>query len=182
MESLVLNTAAIPIEIISHKRAISLVYAKKRAIVLASYQDTLFRSASLVIPIPSVIQCTHTDYMPKKFTNVLPFTRENVYIRDQGCCQYCGKKVRLNSFTFDHIIPKCQGGKSWWTNIVIACSRCNSEKGCRSLKKYKRPLLRQPYIPMLDKAAPSQLVNKIAAKIPHVTWEDYIYWHVILEN
>jgi hypothetical protein len=59
--------------------------------------------------------------------------------------------------------------------------KCNAEKGSKSLSKYKRPLLRQPFTPRLDKAAPAHLVNKIAAEIPHITWRDYVYWNVILE-
>jgi hypothetical protein len=49
------------------------------------------------------------------------------------------------------------------------------------LHRFKRRLLRKPFAPRLDKAAPAHLVSKIAAEIPHQTWSDYIYWNVILE-
>jgi 5-methylcytosine-specific restriction endonuclease McrA len=181
MESLVLNLMAIPVSIVPYRRAVTLVVSNK-AVVLESYPDMRFRSASVDMLIPSVIQCTQSDYIPKRYVKILPFTRKNVYIRDQGHCQYCGRKVGLNSFSFDHVTPRCRGGLSVWENIVICCMKCNSEKGSKSLSKYKRPLLRQPFAPRLDKAAPAHLVNKIATEIPTKTWIDYIYWHVILEE
>jgi len=96
MESLVLNIMTIPVSIVPYRRAVTLVRSEK-AIVIESYPDTLIRSASFSMQIPSVIQCTHSDYIPKKYVKVLPFTRKNVYLRDHGRCQYCGHKVGLNS-------------------------------------------------------------------------------------
>jgi len=195
MESLVLNSFAIPVSVIPIKRAITLV-ATKKAIALANYENTIIRSSGIVIhdsilmrsknslismAVPSVIQCVHSNYMPKKYVNVLPFSRQNVYIRDGGCCMYCGRKVSISNFTFDHVIPRCDGGKTTWDNIVISCMKCNAQKGRRSVNNYKRALIRKPFAPRLDKAAPAHLVSKIAAEIPHKTWIDYIYWNVILE-
>jgi 5-methylcytosine-specific restriction endonuclease McrA len=82
--------------------------------------------------------------------------------------------------SFDHVIPRNQGGKTNWLNIVIACHACNSKKGARHPSKFKWPF-RMPYAPKLDKAAPVQLVNKIAAEIPVKSWNDYIYWRIILD-
>jgi 5-methylcytosine-specific restriction endonuclease McrA len=188
----------IPVSIVSFRRALTLVNSDK-AIVLENYPNTLIKSsgfhANLIspgyninrslnsvieMPIPSVIQCTKSTYMPKKFTKILPFNRKNVYIRDNGRCQYCNKKVSLAQFSFDHVIPRCAGGKTCWENIVIACVHCNSSKGPKSVAKFKHPIT-PPYAPRLDKAAPAHIVNKIAGEIPHETWIDYLYWHVILE-
>ena len=108
--------------------------------------------------------------------------RKNVFIRDGGQCQYCGKKVTLNSFTFDHVIPRCRGGRSVWENIVVSCLRCNGQKGRKSAKDYHRALLRQPYAPRLTKAAPTYLVNKINTEITIDSWRDFIYWQVVLEK
>jgi 5-methylcytosine-specific restriction endonuclease McrA len=171
----------IPVSIVPCKRAISLI-ASEKAIAVANYEGQFYHALNFVLPIPSVIKCIKSDYIPKHFTNVLPFTRKNVFIRDGGCCMYCGKKVSLSTFTFDHVIPRHAGGKTCWENIVISCSRCNSQKGHRSASKYKRPLIRQPYIPRLSKAAPVHVVRKLAAEIPHETWVDYIYWNVTIEQ
>ena len=180
METLVLNVAEIPVSVIPIRRAVTLILSDK-AIIREAYPEMFYRSAIREIPSPSVIQCTHSDYMPKKYTNILPFTRKNVYIRDRGVCQYCGRKVSLSSFSFDHVIPKCLGGRSLWSNIVVACFRCNAAKGHKSTDKFKEPLTK-PYAPKLSKAAPAHLVNKIANTIPIESWEDFIYWEIILEQ
>jgi hypothetical protein len=38
-----------------------------------------------------------------------------------------------------------------------------------------------PYAPKLSQAAPIHIVNKIAAEIPHESWQDFLYWEIILE-
>ncbi|MBD3320322.1 MAG: HNH endonuclease [Chitinivibrionales bacterium] len=181
MESLVLNAAGIPVSIVSWQRAVTLYYAEK-AIILSEYENKILHSIRFSIRAPAVIQCLKTHYMPRRFVRVLPFSRRNVYIRDNGQCMYCGKKVSLANFTFDHVIPKCQGGKSEWNNVVVSCMRCNSRKGGRSVSHSGMNLLRHPFAPQLDKAAPANLVSRIAAEIPHESWEDYIYWNIILEE
>ena len=179
--TLVLNQGAIPVSIVSWQRAVSLIFMEK-AIALENYDRILHASNGRdTLPMPSVIQCIDLNYIPTKFTKVLPFSRRNVYIRDGGKCMYCGKKIGLSSFTFDHVIPQCLGGKTEWTNVVVSCIRCNSRKGGKPLHKCGLRLIRKPFAPKLDKAAPSHLISKIAAEIPHDTWIDYIYWNIILE-
>lgn len=180
LDSLVLNAATIPVSIVSWQRAVTLIFAEK-AVAVANYDDQLRSSSGFTMPKPSVIQCTGSDFMPKRFTRELPFSRRNVYIRDKGCCMYCGKKVSLANFTFDHIHPRCLGGLSSWLNVVVSCLKCNTKKGGKALKKSGMSLIHQPYVPKLDKAAPAHLVSKIAAEIPHETWMDFIYWSVILD-
>ena len=41
-------------------------------------------------------------------------------------CAYCGSEENL---TLDHITPKAKGGTDRITNLVCACSSCNSDKG-----------------------------------------------------
>jgi len=45
------------------------------------------------------------------------------------CCAYCGEKKPL---TQDHIIPLSRGGAHSTSNIVPACSSCNSRKNKRT--------------------------------------------------
>lgn len=179
--TLVLNKGGIPVSVVSWQRAVALICAE-RAIALENYKRDLHSSGGrIVMSMPSVIQCTDSDFVPKRFTSTLPFSRKNVYIRDGGRCMYCGKKVGLSSFTFDHVKPRCAGGESCWTNVVVSCMRCNSKKGSRHLERSGLNLIRKPYAPRLDKAAPSHLVSKIAGEIPHESWSDYVYWNIILE-
>lgn len=192
-----LTASGMPTAIVNCKRAISLVNCGK-AIIRESYSDTVIHSSPafatvnfnlvksrnelISIPIPSVIQCIKSEYEPKQYTNVLKFNRKNVYIRDGGCCQYCGKKVSLSEFTFDHVVPRHLDGKCRWENIVISCVRCNSQKASKPLDRYHRKLIKKPEPLRIDKAAPVHIVNQLAAEIPHKTWVDYIYWNLILNN
>ncbi|HJW09501.1 MAG TPA: HNH endonuclease [Holophagaceae bacterium] len=50
--------------------------------------------------------------------------------RDGHNCQYEGC-VRRGT-TVDHVVPRCQGGKTTWTNLVACCLICNSRKGGRT--------------------------------------------------
>jgi 5-methylcytosine-specific restriction endonuclease McrA len=179
MESLVLNNGGTPVSIVPCMRAVRLIIAEK-AIALENYPDVSIHSANIAMPIPSVIQCMHSSYVPRKYVSILPFSRKNVYIRDKGRCMYCGKKVGLSAMTFDHVVPKCKGGLSEWTNVVISCIKCNGAKGNKSVHKFKKPII-EPYAPRLSKAAPAYLASKLATEIPVKTWQDYVYWSVILE-
>jgi 5-methylcytosine-specific restriction endonuclease McrA len=181
MQTLVLNIALTPVSIVPVRRAITLISSDK-AIAVANYDDQFYRSSRLVMPVPSVIKCIKSDYIPRHYTNVWPFNRKNVYIRDNGCCMYCGKKVSLSDFTFDHVISQDDGGKTWWDNIVVSCFRCNGQKGNKKLNRYQRKLIRIPYVPKLSKAAPAHIVRRLESEIPHETWLDWVYWHVILQH
>lgn len=196
LQTLELNKAAVPVGIVPVRKAL-LAVCNERAITLANYDDVIVRSSyyetfdlvlqksknSLIsMPIPAVIQFVNSEFMPKRYTKVLPFSRMNVYIRDKGACMYCGKKVSVHSFTFDHVIPRCEGGKSCWKNVVVSCVKCNNQKDRMLAHKFAKKLIRQPYEPKLDKAAPLHLVSKVAAEIPHKTWIDFIYWNIILDQ
>lgn len=63
--------------------------------------------------------------------------------RDRHRCAYCGRKAG----TADHIIPRCQGGETKWTNLVAACLRCNQAKGGRTPEQADMKLLFQPLGP-----------------------------------
>jgi len=178
VETLVLSKSQTPINVIHWHDAIGQLF-NDEAFVLAEY-DVMVHSPSTAMFVPSVIELSISDYVPKEYTKTLPFNRKNVYIRDHGRCMYCGKKVGISSFTFDHVIPQYLGGKTEWDNIVVACISCNSKKGGLLLHKAKVRLLRPPYAPRLNKAAPVDVVDKIGFKIPHETWTDYIYWNIIL--
>ena len=96
-----------------------------RVAIVAEY-DEFVRSPSTTIRIPSVVVLK--DYVkPQKR---VAFTRFNLFLRDEFCCQYCGAKGDL---TFDHVVPRSRGGVTSWENVVAACSACNLHKGSKSL-------------------------------------------------
>ena len=55
------------------------------------------------------------------------------------CCVYCGKRPKR--LTKDHITPLSKGGSHTASNIVPACTSCNSRKGNRAIPKPIQPML-----------------------------------------
>lgn len=74
-------------------------------------------------------------------------SRENVYLRDDGRCSYCERHVSRAQATYDHVIPRAQGGKSEWTNLCLACGACNRKKGARTPEEAGMRLRRAPSRP-----------------------------------
>ena len=50
--------------------------------------------------------------------------------RDGLRCVWCRRECTgLVRPTTDHLVPKVKGGPSWLENEVVACGRCNRERG-----------------------------------------------------
>jgi 5-methylcytosine-specific restriction endonuclease McrA len=50
--------------------------------------------------------------------------------RDGARCVWCRRECTgLVRPTTDHLVPKVKGGPSWAENEVVACGRCNRERG-----------------------------------------------------
>jgi hypothetical protein len=49
--------------------------------------------------------------------------------------------------TRDHVIPQSRGGSNEWTNVVTACSSCNTRKGSRLPAEIGMYPLRTPMEP-----------------------------------
>ena len=90
------------------------------------------RTPTLEIPVPEVIVLRRYGGIP---TRVLAFSRWNLFRRDRFTCQYCGKRPGKDQLTIDHIVPRSRGGSSGWQNCVVACGRCNTRKGNRTLEE-----------------------------------------------
>jgi 5-methylcytosine-specific restriction endonuclease McrA len=142
-----------------------------RVDIVAEY-DEVVRSPSTVIKIPSVVVLK--DYVkPQKR---VAFTRFNLFLRDEFCCQYCGSKGDL---TFDHVVPRARGGFTSWENVVAACAPCNLAKGSKSLHRSGLTLRRPPRQPSSDE------LRNHGRKFPpnhlHDSWVDYLYWDAELD-
>lgn len=110
-----------------------------RVNIIAEY-DAVVRSQRQAIRIPSVVVLK--DFVkPQKR---VAFTRFNLFLRDEFCCQYCGARGDL---TFDHVVPRSRGGVTSWENVVAACSPCNLRKANKSLKHSGLRLRRPPRRP-----------------------------------
>lgn len=93
-------------------------------------------------PWPSIIRLSR--YINVPYRQVI-LTRKNILRRDSFRCAYCGRSdVPL---TIDHIIPKSQGGKDTWENLITACTYCNNKKGDRTPSEANMKILTKPYKP-----------------------------------
>jgi 5-methylcytosine-specific restriction endonuclease McrA len=98
------------------------------------------------------------------------FSRENVLFRDKFRCQYCGKSGEFESLNYDHVIPRCRGGKTSWENIVAACYPCNTSKANRTPEEAGMRLLQRPVKP---RTLPLKVL-RIHAKHMHPDWAHYL--------
>lgn len=54
--------------------------------------------------------------------------RYEVLRRDNHACRYCGRSAPDVKLTIDHVVPTALGGSDEPSNLVTACSDCNSGK------------------------------------------------------
>ena len=112
-----------PLSLFNWEDAVKAV-VKGSHVVVAEY-DQLIRSPSTVMRLPSVIALREYVRPPAR----VAFTRFNVFLRDRFRCQYCGDQHLRGELTFDHVIPRADGGQTSWTNIVAACSPVQHAQG-----------------------------------------------------
>lgn len=165
--TLVLSQSFEPISIVSWKQAITLLFLGK-AEMIEEY-DRNIRSTSIVLKIPAVVRLLSAFRRHKK---PVKFSRINIYGRDKYSCQYCGVKKKISELTYDHVVPRAQGGKTTWTNIATSCSDCNRRKANRTPEQAGmrlRKMLVQP------SATPVLVVTVSRESVPDA-WRDYLYW------
>lgn len=181
MDTLVLNAAYQPINRVSWQAAFCMVFSG-RAEIVETYSDRKIRSARADFPMPSIVRFVRM--VQGVFKRRVKFNRRNVYLRDRGRCQYCGARVPSDEFSFEHVIPRAQGGKTSWTNIVVACVPCNRRKGGRTPREAGMGLRSKPVRPKhLPGADAAQLVWREGMPF---SWRSYLhsvrYWHAALEE
>lgn len=142
MRVLVLTQSYVPHKIVSWERAVLLYFSDKVDIV-ESYDEEL-RSPSMVMKMPAVVRLRKAVSGMKRSVK---FSRVNVFSRDGFRCQYCGSPRRMGELNYDHVVPRHQGGKTTWENVVSSCYPCNSRKRNRTPEQAGMKLLRRPYRP-----------------------------------
>lgn len=186
---LVLNKSWQPVRVVSMNRAMKyLAKGAARIVDAESFQlwswddwsqirpedgeDGLV-SPSVTCRVPTVIRLERYDKLRVRQGS---FSRKTLFRRDDNTCQYCGKRFPVPELSIDHVVPKCQGGKSTWDNCVIACTGCNSRKAGRTPEQANMKLIRKPSKPMTE-IFPSDIVCE--------TWSQWLsaaYWYVPLQD
>lgn len=143
LDTLVLNKSYEPIRVVSWQEAQLMIW-NERAEVVEYYEHRTIRTIREELFMPSIIRIMRINKAQRKSPR---YSKHNLWIRDNAACQYCGTRVSKKEATLDHVVPVCQGGKTTWENIVIACLSCNHKKGGRSPEQARMPLIQIPYRP-----------------------------------
>ena len=179
METLVLDTSYIPVARVHWQRAVTLLFMGKVE-VIEEYGDRAIKSVTFSIQMPSIVRFVRAV---KGKRRAVKFSRENVFARDSGKCQYCGLKLARPEATYDHVVPRAQGGLTTWDNVVICCVPCNRKKGCRTPVQAGMTLLSTPVRP--KKLSDHVRVTVMWRKGDPECWlqwlSSYRYWNDELE-
>lgn len=142
-----------------------LVFMEKVEVVEESERE--IRSISTSMRIPSVVRLVQFVRFRRREAK---FSRRNVYARDHYKCQYCGGRFPADDLTCDHVVPRSQGGRAEWSNIVTCCVTCNRRKGGRTPEQAGLHLLKPP-------ARPSWLWGfhvRVGSGTPPPGWQTYL--------
>jgi 5-methylcytosine-specific restriction endonuclease McrA len=166
VSTLLLNATFEPMKVISWQRAIVLLVLGKAELVEA--YDDVVRGKNHALQLPSVVRLRRYARQDRR----VKFSRTNVYRRDGFACQYCGAQPGVALLTLDHVLPRAQGGRTEWTNIVTACHDCNRKKGGRTPRQAGM-VLRVP--PVQPDWVPAVTIRVSLRSVPDA-WRDYLYW------
>lgn len=190
--TLVLNRNWTAVNVVPVRRALVLVCREAARIIspdtfethdITSWEELAIgdgegavRLVSGSIRLPEVIVLVHYDRPPRLH---VPFTRRNLYRRDAYTCQYCGRRPGSENLSIDHVVPRAAGGRTEWTNCVLACLRCNIRKGSRTPGEAGMNLLKAPRRPrwIPQETLPRGVVKK--------SWRQFVsdrYWEVELSD
>lgn len=174
-QTLLLNATFEPLKVVHWQKAVTLWCQGKVEII--SVYDRDVHSVSFTFKLPSVIRLLRFVHIKRRIDYV-PFSRANIYARDEYRCQYCGEVSPTSELTFDHVQPVAHGGRKDWENIVTCCVTCNRRKGGRTPEQAGMRLIRHPRRP---EKAPALRITIGLRNAPE-SWRDYIYWNVALDD
>ncbi len=128
------------------------------------------------IQVPRILRLFSYDRVPR---SAVKFNRRNLFARDGNRCQYCDGKFPLSELSIDHVVPRSQGGKTTWENVVCACVACNVRKGGRTPVQARMALRK---VPVKPKTSPLVVLKLGSAK--YQSWRAFLdaaYWHAELK-
>ncbi|HXX29914.1 MAG TPA: HNH endonuclease [Myxococcaceae bacterium] len=192
--ALVLNRSFHPVHVTSVRRAFSLLYqgvAKALddeyrlydfgdwAALSAAGHDSVSTVQS-TLRVPRVVVLSAYDHLPK---GRVRFSRVNIYARDRDTCQYCGRTLSRSELNLDHVVPRAQGGRTTWENVVCSCVPCNLRKGGRTPEQAGMSLLVRPARPRWTPLFRGP-VRRVTYRewLPFLSLADASYWNVELRD
>lgn len=64
-------------------------------------------------------------------------------VRGKVKCFYCKRSLSFGETTLEHLTPLSENGQFSGDNVVLACLKCNQNRGIKDWKKYKEGRYRQ---------------------------------------
>lgn len=146
----------------------------------ASAGHDVVRTVNRAILVPRVIILQLYDRIPR---SKVRFSRHNIYLRDSNTCQYCGRTLPRIDLNLDHVVPRAQGGRTTWENVVCCCIDCNLSKGARTPEQAGLKLLKVPVRPRWTPTFRTQ-AGKVRYRewLPFLGVADASYWNVELKD
>ena len=175
-KTLLLNSDWTPLRPISWTKAICL-WLDDKVEILAEYAEKVYHAIDdWSGKMPAVVRFLKYVSLNKE---KVKFSRRNVFARDNFTCSYCGGQPGTENLTYDHVLPRSQGGKTVWDNIVTACIDCNFKKRDRTPTQANMKLKKLPFKPTVR---PS--FTKLYADNPNTPeeWQSFLYWNVELQT
>lgn len=198
---LVLNRHFQPVHVTNAKRAFTLLYLGVARVVDQQFRtfdfeswaqlsaeighdgngrEDVMRTVNRAILIPRVIVLQLYDRIPR---TKVRFSRHNIYLRDSNTCQYCGLERQRTELNLDHVVPRAQGGRTTWENVVCCCIDCNLSKGARTPDQAGMRLLKTPVRPRWTPTFRTQ-AGKVRYRewLPFLGVADASYWNAELKE
>lgn len=181
---LVLNKNYYVLCIVNVKAALRLVFGEKAVFMdenytsynvdewchsMSSLGKRVIRTPQKSFVVPEIIRLTEFDKIMNRPVNL---TRQNIFIRDDFICQYCGDNKKL---TVDHIIPKSRAKEHFmtmqqinaWENVITCCEPCNIKKDNKTPKEAGIKLMSEP-------TRPRHTIFGFDGKNIKDTWKPYV--------
>src|SRR2546426_9584165 len=99
--------------------------------------------------LPIFIRLVKFVHVPRRFRRQV--TNTFLFARDNYRCQFCGRSQQelrhRECLTRDHLVPLSRGGTNGWSNVLTACSSCNTRKGNLLPEEAGMHPLRPPFEP-----------------------------------
>ncbi len=192
---LVLNRGYQPVHVTSVRRAFTLLYqGVARAVdrewrtfdfdgwveLAVAVHDERVRTVHRSIRVPRVILLLAYEHLPRARVR---FSRLNIYARDKNTCQYCARVFPRSDLNLDHVVPRSQGGKTTWENVVCSCIRCNLKKGGNTPDQAGIKLVRAPSRPRWTPLFRAPAGRRFHSEwLPFLPLADLAYWNTELET
>lgn len=197
---LMLNRHYLAVRVVNAKRALTLLYRDQVEVVAVEdghynsydfeswcevsqarekfepHRHDWIRTVHFQLAVPRIVRLLGYDRLPRQQVKL---NRRNLFARDRNRCQYCGKRFPTHELSLDHVLPRSQGGKNTWENIVCACIRCNTRKGGRTPDQAGMKLITPAVRP---KRSPVLTIKLADAR--YASWKqflDFAYWNVELK-